>query len=143
MAPRLRNDEQPDAGAVASAAQYALGGAVMTRPKQSGRRPATTKRPRDRQAPDAQQVQDLPNRDAMSILTGLPIIPGLPPGVLDSATAAPGSGDLTSQPAPDPGTVPVDGSTAGPINQVSSSNVESSGTTESTSATQEAPINQS
>lgn len=78
----------------------------------------------------------------MSILTGLPIIPGLPPGVLENAAGAPGAGDLTAQPTADPGTVPVDGNTAGPINQVSSTNVGSAGTTEATSATQDAPINQ-
>lgn len=114
----------------------------MTRQKQSRQRPAMTKRPRSRRERDAQEVQDLPNQEAMSILTGIPIIPGLPPGVLGNATDAPGAGDLTAQPTAAPGTVPVDGNTAGPINQVSSTNVESAGTTEAASATQDAPVNQ-
>jgi hypothetical protein len=114
----------------------------MTRQKHSGQHPTTSKRPRSRQERDAQGVQDLPNREAMSILTGLPIIPGLPPGVLGNATGAPGAGDLTAQSMADPGTVPADGNAVGPINQVSSTNVESAGTTEATSATQDAPINQ-
>ena len=101
----------------------------MTRQKHQGRRPATTGGPRSRRERDAQGVQNLPNREAMSILIGLPGLPGLPPGIVDHATAA-----------PDPGTVPADGSAAGPINQVSSTNVESPGTTEVTSATQDAPI---
>jgi len=114
----------------------------MTRQEHAGERPATTARPRSRRERDAQEIQDLPNREAMSILTGLPIVPGLPPGVLDGTATAPGSGDLTAQPTSDPGAVPADGSTAGPINQVSATNVASAGTTETTSATQDAPINQ-
>jgi len=92
---------------------------------------------------EAQAVTQLPNREAMSLLTGLPTLPGVPPGVLDTAPADPASGDLMAQPTPHPATVPVDGSTAGPINQVSSANLDSAGTTEATSATQDAPINQS
>jgi hypothetical protein len=114
----------------------------MTRQKQPGRRPATTKRPRSRQERDAQEVQDLPNREAMSILDGVPNIRILSSDLLAGGTAAPASGDPTSLAQPDPDTVPADASTAGPTNQASSTNLDSSGTTETTSAAQEAPITQ-
>jgi hypothetical protein len=113
----------------------------MARRKQ-GRRPTTADRRRGRQERDAQQIQDLPNREAMSILDGLPMIPGLPPDLLDSGTAAPGSGDPTPVTQPGSETVPADASTTGPINQASIANVGSTGTTEATSSTQEAPITQ-
>jgi hypothetical protein len=122
----------------------------MARQKQSRARPAlrdTT----DRQEQAAQEVHDLPTRDAMSILTGLPTIPGLPPGLLGDQTLPPATGapvptdtvpaDTTGPPgAPDAAAQPGDVNTVAPTNEVSQTNINSAGTTQTTGATQDVPI---
>jgi hypothetical protein len=110
---------------------------------------ATDQAPIGRQEQEAEEVQDLPNRDAMSIFTGFPSMPGLPTPLLgDSSSLTPTPVDpATSPEAPVDGTTPPDASaspgelnTVSPTNNVTSSNVSSSGTTESTGAVQDAPI---
>jgi hypothetical protein len=85
-----------------------------------------------RQERDADDIQDLPNREAMSTLTGLPSVPGLPAGLL---------GDNSATPIPtDPSAGPGDVNTISPTNNVTASNVDSAGTTQTTGALQDAPI---
>jgi hypothetical protein len=124
----------------------------MARQKQSSESAAQDDAP-DRQEQDAQDIQDLPNRDAMSILSGLPTIPGLPPGLLGGDQTLP---PVTGAPAPND-TMPVDSAgplgspdtavqpggdlnTVAPTNEVSQTNVDSAGTTQTTGATQDVPI---
>lgn len=117
----------------------------MPRQKQPEQHPTTTENTANSPEPAAQEVQDLPNREAMSILTGLPIIPGLPPGLLGDntglpTTAAPDTGTPAPIAQPDPTATPGDTNTFAPTNDASITNFDSAGTTESTGATQEAPI---
>jgi len=122
----------------------------MPRQKQSSERPARQNTP-DRQEQDAQEVQDLPTRDAMSILSGLPTIPGLPPGLLGDQTLPPSTGapapadtvpaDTTgSLGVPDAASQPGDLNTVAPTNEVTQTNIDSAGTTQTTGATQDVPI---
>lgn len=119
----------------------------MARQKQSTDRPAADHQ--EEQA--AQEVHDLPNRDAMSILTGLPTIPGLPPGLLGDQTLPPATGAPAptetaptdpAGPLPPEAAQPGDVNTVAPSNQVSQTNIDSDGTTQTTGATQDVPITQ-
>ena len=103
-------------------------------------RPASTDRTMEDQEDTAREVHNLPNREAMSILSGLPSIPGLPPNLIGDPSAAPGATDPSAVPPADPGAAPGDTNAIGPINQATLSNLNSSGTTEATGATQDAPI---
>jgi hypothetical protein len=113
----------------------------MTSRRNQGRQSATKRQP-DRQERDAHEVQDLPSRDAMSILSGLPTSPTLPPDLLGGSLPAPPTGDPMPAPQPDPNASPGDVSTAGPVNEATITNVNPADTTESTSASQETPIRQ-
>jgi len=113
----------------------------MARQKQPGRRPAKGRSSRGRQEREAQQVQDLPNREAMSILTGLPVIPGLPPNLFGDGSGLPAPGDPSTSP-PEPAPAPGDTNTVAPTNEATLTNLNSAGTTETTGASQDAPITQ-
>jgi hypothetical protein len=118
----------------------------MTRRKQKVQETAADEVRRKRQERDAEQVEDLPNRDAMSILSGFPSMPGLPIIGGDSGTPIPN--DPSAPPAAsDPSALPPDASgspgdlnSISPTNNVTASNVGSAGTTEATGAVQDAPI---
>jgi len=125
----------------------------MAQRKQSAQRSARNDR-RSRQEDDAQEVHDLPNREAMSILSGFPSMPGLPTGLLggdQTGTPTLDGGPVTptdpSTAPADPSATPVDPSaspgdinTISPTNQTTASNLSSAGTTETTGAVQDAPI---
>lgn len=101
-----------------------------------------------RQEHDADEIQDLPNREAMSILAGLPSVPGLPAGLLGDNSATPMPTDPSAPPAAhdpslaptNPSAGPGDMNTISPTNNVTASNVDSAGTTQTTGAVQDAPI---
>jgi len=122
----------------------------MARRKQSAQGPARDENERSRQERDAQEILDLPNREAMSILSGLPSMPGLPAGLLGDQSGAPALDGGSTTPT-DPSTTPVDPSAApatgdintiSPTNQSTLTNLNSSGTTETTGAIQDVPITQ-
>jgi len=127
----------------------------MAQRKKSAQAPARDDERRSRQEGDAQEIKNLPNREAMSILSGFPSIPGLPTGLLgdQGGLPTPGGAPVTPvEPGPvapaDPGPVtpvdpnasPGDINTIAPSNQTTAENVSSAGTTEMTGATQDTPI---
>jgi hypothetical protein len=76
----------------------------------------------------------------VSILSGLPAIPDLPPGLLGDGVPTATPGDPATMPTTDPAATPGDVNGVGPVKQSSLTNLGSSGTSEATSATQDAPI---
>jgi len=112
----------------------------MTRRKQSAQRPEQAESRRNRQERDAEEIQNLPNREAMSILSGFPTIPGLPAGLLGDQSGLPAPDGGAPAPA-DPGAQSTgDINTISPTNQSTLTNLNSAGTTETTGATQDVPI---
>jgi hypothetical protein len=116
----------------------------MTRREHTAHDPAADQVQGTSQEPDAEEIHDLPSREAMSILTGFPSVPGLPAGILGGGGALPtdgaAPGDQAALNQADPSATPGDLNTISPTNDVSSTNVDSAGTTEATGATQDVPI---
>jgi hypothetical protein len=131
----------------------------MKHDKTTTRGRGQTKRPRNQPEKSAAAgAAELPKREALSFInpgSALPINPGLPPELLADGGAAYTGGmeqvslDQTAAPSA-PTNAPPDAQTAdprniqqhAPMNEATATSVQSAGTTEMASATQDAPVNE-
>jgi hypothetical protein len=120
--------------------------------KRVGKEPpirAPAKRKRSRREIGAQDASDLPKREALSLLGGIPALPGVPALPTDLLSGGAGAPSSAVQDAPidqTTGLVPPDATTSqpnvqqdAPVNQATADNLQSSGTFEQASASQDAP----